>query len=212
MTNAVLETLARLVADLDSLDVGWALVGGLAVSTRVEPRFTRDVDVVVVAGSDGDAEQVILRLQGLGYGVASLVEQEYLGRLATVRLLPPSGGGVVVDLLFASSGVEPEIVAGAERLEILPGLVVPVALSGHLVVLKLLAQESSRPQDAMDLHALRGALTSTDAAEVRRLAAEIVSRGFHRERDLIALAEEYLSHGVGPAGSVGSWRPTSTTD
>lgn len=40
MTNAVLETLARLVADLDSLDVGWALVGGLAVSTRVEPRFT----------------------------------------------------------------------------------------------------------------------------------------------------------------------------
>lgn len=104
MTNAVLETLARLVADLDSLDVGWALVGGLAVSTRVEPRFTRDVDVVVVAGSDGDAEQGILRLQGLGYGVASLVEQEYLGRLATVRLLPPSGGGVVVDLLFASSG------------------------------------------------------------------------------------------------------------
>ena len=198
MTNAVLETLARLVADLDSLDVGWALVGGLAVSTRVEPRFTRDVDVVVAARSDGDAEQIILRLQGLGYGVASLVEQEYLGRLATGRMLPPSGSGVVVDLLFASSGVEPEIVAGAERLEMLPGLDVPVALSGHLVVLKLLAHEPSRPQDAEDLHALRGALTNTDAAEVLRLAAEVVARGFHRERDLVAMAEEYLSHGVGP--------------
>jgi len=34
-----LRRLARLVRDLDSLDVRWALIGGLAVSTRAEPRY-----------------------------------------------------------------------------------------------------------------------------------------------------------------------------
>ena len=76
MTNAVLETLARLVADLDSLDVGWALVGGLAVSTRVEPRFTRDVDVVVAARSDGDAEQIIGTWETVG-GASTYVPSEF---------------------------------------------------------------------------------------------------------------------------------------
>lgn len=64
------------------------------------------------------------------------MQQEATGRLATARLVAPDGpDGVMVDLLLASSGVEPEIVAAAERLEILPGLVVPVATAGHLVQL-----------------------------------------------------------------------------
>lgn len=136
--------------------------------------------------------------QGLGYAVLTMVEQQYQGRLATVRLAPPSPSGVVVDLLFASSGVEAEIALGAKLLEILPGLEVPVAQAGHLVVLKLPAQEPSRPQDAADLMALRGALALSDEEEARRLAALVVARGFHRERDLVALAEAYLS-GFGPA-------------
>ena len=194
MTNAVVATLSHLVDDLNSLEVGWALVGGLAVSTRVEPRFTRDVDVCLAVDNDAEAELAVRRLQGLGYAVVYLIEQEYLGRLSTVRLAPPSQSGVVVDLLFASSGVEPEIVAGAETLQVLPGLAVPVAQSGHLAVLKLLAQEPSRPQDTVDLVALRAALTDQDVLEVRRLAALVVERGFHRERDLVGLADDYL-HG-----------------
>ncbi len=194
MTNAVVATLSHLVDDLNSLEVGWALVGGLAVSTRVEPRFTRDVDVCLAVDNDAEAELAVRRLQGLGYAVVYLIEQEYLGRLSTVRLAPPSQSGVVVDLLFASSGVEPEIVAGAETLQVLPGLAVPVAQSGHLAVLKLLAQEPSRPQDTVDLVSLRAALTDQDVLEVRRLAALVVERGFHRERDLVGLADDYL-HG-----------------
>lgn len=40
-------------------------------------------------------------------------------RLATVRMT--ATGGVVVDLLFASSGIEPEVATRAERLDVLPG-------------------------------------------------------------------------------------------
>jgi len=52
------------------------------------------------------------------------VEQEATRRLATIRLIPPGERerGVVVDLLFASSGIEREIVAGAQVVEVMAGL------------------------------------------------------------------------------------------
>jgi hypothetical protein len=38
----------RLVAEsFGDLRVPWALIGGLAVSVRAEPRFTRDIDLAV---------------------------------------------------------------------------------------------------------------------------------------------------------------------
>ena len=48
----------RVLADLTHQRL--ALVGGLAVSARAEPRFTRDVDFAVAVGSDKEAEQLIL--------------------------------------------------------------------------------------------------------------------------------------------------------
>lgn len=79
--------------------------------------------------------------------VESLVEHEYVDRLATVRMHPPVLGGVVVDLLFASSGIEPEIVQEAERVELVPGVTVPIAQVPHLAALKLLSRDdSSRPR------------------------------------------------------------------
>lgn len=50
--------LRRLDGDLDRVGVRWALIGGLAVSVRAEPRFTRDVDVAVAIDSDVEAEAV----------------------------------------------------------------------------------------------------------------------------------------------------------
>lgn len=63
------------------------------------------------------------------------------GRLATMRLRVPGeeAGGVVADLLFASSGIEPEVAAEAEPLEVMGGVVLPVARTGHLLALEVLA-------------------------------------------------------------------------
>ncbi len=194
MSNPVIESLRRLAQDLTAIDAAWALIGGFAVSARAEPRFTRDVDVCVAVADDGAAEQIARALVDRGYVVATIIEHEERRRLSTVRLVSPVPGGVVVDLLFASSGIEPELVGSSESLELIPGLVAPVARAAALVVLKLLARDDqSRPQDAADLVALRPRLTLADEGEVHHLAELVMDRGYHRDRDLVGLATAYLT-------------------
>jgi hypothetical protein len=41
---------------LQRASVPFALVGGLAVSVHVEPRFTRDIDLAVAVAGDAKAE------------------------------------------------------------------------------------------------------------------------------------------------------------
>ena len=185
--NRLQTALADIGKVLDQKGVGWALIGGIAVSVRAEPRFTRDVDLAVAVKSDREAERLVGDLRGAGYEILETVEQETTGRFATARLLPPGGdpGGVIVDLLFASSGIEPEVVATAEPLEVLPGLTVPVAGLPELIALKLLARDDvARPQDAGDLVALAALATVRDFESTRRLVRLIEDREFHRGRDL----------------------------
>lgn len=172
----------------------WALVGGLAVSARAEPRFTRDIDLAVATSNDGDAEALVRALVGSGYGVLATLEQETAGRLATVRLQPPgeAPGSVVVDLLFASSGVEPEIVGAAEVLEVLPGLLVPVARGGHLLALKVLSVSPKRPQDLADILALLREATPEDIDQARKTVTLIEQRGYGRGRNLLGDLEAHL--------------------
>lgn len=67
------------------------------------------------------------------------------------------------------------------------------------MTLKLLARDDdSRPQDAADLLALRTVLDAGDAADLRRLARVVVDRGYHRDRDLVALAEDFIARADPP--------------
>jgi predicted nucleotidyltransferase len=181
--------LRRLVERLAAAQVAFAVVGGLAVSSRTEPRFTRDADLCVSVEDDRQAESLIQRLRDDGYAIRALVEQDAAGRIATVRLGRPQAEpeDVVLVLLLASSGIEGEVVTGAESLELFDGLSVPVATVPALIALKLLARDDvRRPQDRMDLVALMGVASATDLAEARRLAALIAERGYARGRDLSA--------------------------
>ena len=194
------ESILRSAAlDLAKLRLPWALVGGLAVSARTEPRFTRDVDLVIAVRGDQDAEQAVHALQQRGYRVHALVEQEAAGRLATARLVPrgEDEAGFVLDILFASSGIEPEVAGSAELLEILPGLRVPVAGVGHLLALKLLSRDDrTRPQDQVDLVQLLRVAESGDIEAARHAVALIHSRGFQRDRDLPRDLERLITQGV----------------
>src|ERR1700685_1441311 len=158
MATPVEAALRRAVADLNALKVQWALIGGLAISVRSVPRFTKDLDFAVAVAGDSHAEDVVHRLGGRGYRPVELLEQEYVKRLSGVRL-EHGGSDVVVDLLFASSGSEGEVVASATRLEVLPQLTAPVATTGHLIALKVLA---GRNQDLTDLEALIPGASATD--------------------------------------------------
>jgi hypothetical protein len=159
------------------------------VSVRTEPRLTRDADLAVVVTDDRDAEALVRHLQEGGWRVVTAIEQEAAGRLATVRLALAGDdvAGAVVDLLFASSGIEPEIVAAADTIAAVPGFSVPVARLGHLVALKVLARDDrTRPHDRVDLAALLRRAHPPALAEAREALTLVVRRGYHRSRDLLA--------------------------
>ena len=189
------QTLSDVASLLSRTGRPWALVGGLAVSARVEPRFTRDVDVAVGVPDDRVAEAVVRSFRVAGYEVSAVVEQEATGRLATARLRAEAGddAGPVVDLLFASSGVEGEVIAEAQATEVFSGLVVPLPRVGHLLALKILSYDAEkRPQDGMDIRALLSAADSAELARARTTLSLIEQRGYHRQRDLAARLDELL--------------------
>jgi predicted nucleotidyltransferase len=187
--------LRQIDADLTRVHVFFALVGGLAVSVRTEPRFTRDADLAVALASDAEAEALIRQLRGHGYRIEAIVEQDAVGRLATVRLAPSrEPQAPVIDLLFASSGIEPEVVTEAERIELLPNLTMGVAQAGHLIALKVLSRDDvRRPQDLVDLRALLRVASPDELARARRSLELITARGYDRGRDLISDINTLLS-------------------
>ena len=82
-----------------------------------------------------------------------------------------------IDLLFANSGIEDEVVRRADRLEVLPDVFMPVASIGHLIALKVLA---GRHQDLTDLGYLISGASEADLDEARTAVAIIQARGFNR--------------------------------
>ena len=193
--------LRRIHADLSEAHVSFALVGGLAVSARTEPRFTRDADLAVALPSDVEAEALIHSLRTRGYGIEAVVEQQAVGRLATVRLTPSHvPQAPVVDLLFASSGIEPEVVADAEPLDLLPNFRIGVARTGHLIALKVLSRDDlTRPQDLVDLRSLLRVASSAELARARQALTVITARGYHRGRDLMAEMNSVVSSQPDPS-------------
>lgn len=130
------------------------------------------------------------------------MEQKDVGRLATVRFLVPEDetnedeeDGLIADLMFASSGVEPEIVAASERMMVMQELVVPIVRTGHLFALKVLA---GRPKDLQDCQFLWRRMGPEDLQEARETLKLIKERGFHRGKDLEAEFARVLELASGP--------------
>lgn len=185
----LLDALTRIDRDLRALDARWALVGGFGVSARSEPRTTRDVDVAVAVAGDPEAEDLLVRLRDRGYIADTLMEHRDVPRLATARLLRRrTVDGAFIDLLFATAGIEPEVAAEADLLEVLPGLTLPVAKTGHLLALKILALRPERlherPQDQIDIRELLR-VADDDEVQRARLSVRLISeRGFDRGKNL----------------------------
>ena len=89
-----------------------------------------------------------------------------------------------------------EITAEADLYEVLPGLFTPLAKTGHLLALKVLALRPDRPQERpQDFSDIRELLRVADEQEIRRArhALDLISRrGFDRGKDLEARFEDQL--------------------
>lgn len=191
------EALIVLETDLRAVGVDWVLIGGLAVSARAEPRTTRDVDVAVAVEGDREADGVVRALTGRGYVLREIMEHRTLDRLSTVRLglRGQDPEGIVADLLFASSGIEAEVVADAQRLEVLPFTYLPVARVGHLLALKVLAARPERPQDYIDAQELLKVADERELLRARQAVDLIIRRGFDRRKDLVGDLETLIRQG-----------------
>ena len=160
------------------------------MSIRARERFTKDIDLAVAVASDTESESLAFAMQQRGFVLLTIVEQEAKRLLATLRFRAPwsSSGDPGVDLLCASCGIEPEIVAAATKVEIQPGVLVPVARTHHLIAMKLLSEREERDHDAADLRALLAVASEADIRKVRDALLLIEERGFDRGK---LLEEEF---------------------
>jgi hypothetical protein len=176
----VTEAAARAAEDLTEIGARFALVGGLAVSAWGEPRYTRDVDLAVAVDVDQEAERLVYELSTRRYEVVTIIEQTKTNRLATARLRRVEDRSVFIDLLFASSGIEPELAAAAVKIDN-----VPVSGVGHLLALKVLSESERRLQDRIDIQQLATIATDEDWRTAEAMVRLIKERGFHRGRALL---------------------------
>ena len=181
--NWLQPALLKLQVDLLHFGLRWALIGGMAVSLRSEPRTTKDLDVAIAVTGNPQAESIVRDFTSRGYRLDAVREHVELSCLASVGLVTtvPEARGIAVDLMFASSGIEKEVVVASDRLEVLSGVAVPVATTAHLLALKTLA---GRPKDIVDFITLMRHARGRDLLEAREALEVITRRGYHRDKDL----------------------------
>jgi hypothetical protein len=125
--------LHRIAAGLARSHVDFALVGGLAVSVRTEPRFTRDADRAVAVTSDAEAEALI-RL-GRTNRVASRLDDEGRPHRApdradgAVARRPATSAGSGRSSRHASAATAGEVAAAREALTLITTRVITADVS-----------------------------------------------------------------------------------
>ncbi len=170
------------------------MVGGIAVSIRTLERFTKDIDIAISVESDSAAELLVNSFKGAGFLIAYYLEKEEDGTLMTVRLTTGGEVELFIDLLFATSGIESEVVANSMDTEVFPGFVDRVATIPSLLAMKVLSADwKIRPQDIFDIQNLLSEASPEQIAESRKLLNLITERGYNRDKDLQADLDKYIA-------------------
>ncbi|MBI2921723.1 MAG: nucleotidyl transferase AbiEii/AbiGii toxin family protein [Planctomycetes bacterium] len=142
---AVTDLLAQVAAAFDENRVPFLLIGGMAVSTWIEERLTRDVDIIAMVRR-GDASRLKSALIASGTRVTALEMRLLFER----RFLLLKTAGPRLDVKVATGAHDRAAFEHAGRVDI-QGHPVAVASAEDLVLYKLMAW---RPQDRADVHRL----------------------------------------------------------
>lgn len=151
------DTLKSLCALLNDEHVDYCLIGGLAVAILAKPRATEDIDLLILI-----EEHQIPSLVGLLKKRFKIIQGENVmhfknATICRTILASPSdenGGIVVVDFLLADLDIYRETLRNPLFLTV-DGEKIPVARPESLIKMKAL---SNRPQDMLDIAALKEAL------------------------------------------------------
>jgi hypothetical protein len=172
MEPALWPTLADAAAMFEARGIAFALIGGLAVSLRGQPRMTVDVDVVILA----DVERALRLVREIAAtpfeplfpGVEEVVARSF------ILPLRHRTTGIRLDAAIGMSGFERQAVGRAAPI-VIGGVRVPVVVTEDLLVMKALA---GRPQDEQDIRGLiaaqRGSIDWPGCLDLaRRLGAAV---------------------------------------
>ncbi len=136
--------LAEITTFLEKQGWQYCLIGGLAASYWGQPRSTKDVDLVLLAGI-GDEERFIKPLTAaFPVRVAGADKFAIVSRVVLLQ----TKSGVGIDVSLGALPFEEEMMRRAKIKEVLPGVRVRTATAEDVVVMKTIA---GRPRDVDDI-------------------------------------------------------------
>jgi hypothetical protein len=152
MSTSANEPLDKALADavdfLETRQIPFAVIGGIAATVRGEFRATADLDFVLDVAVE-DAVKLASNLEGTYFeplfpGVSEVVERTFI---LPLRHKPT---GLTVDLALGLSRFEQTAISRAERVQF-GSCIAPVVTSEDLVLMKLFA---GRPRDIEDVEGI----------------------------------------------------------
>jgi hypothetical protein len=146
---ALLDDFREFLQCLNASSVRYLVVGGHAVSFHGYPRFTHDIDLVVVPDLD-NAERLIEALHEFGFGAIQMQPSEFTVPVTVALGRAPHQ----IDLMTYIKGVDLEEAWNARDFGELDGVAVCFISKPHLLLNK---QAVGRPEDLADIARLRGA-------------------------------------------------------
>ena len=159
-------TLGALIAWLQSENVSGLIIGGVAASLLGRPRFTRDVDVLILL--DDDRWEKFLKA-GDRFGFVPRIDNAVaFARRSRVFLVHHKESGVDVDIALAGLPFEAESIEQAKWRKV-GNLTLPLPTPENLIIMKAIAH---RPQDMADIKSLVDANPKLDLRRVRRWVKE----------------------------------------
>jgi len=159
-------TLGALIAWLQSENVSGLIIGGVAASLLGRPRFTRDVDVLILL--DDDRWEKFLEA-GDRFGFVPRIDNAVaFARRSRVFLVHHKQSGIDVDIALAGLPFEAESIEQAKWRKV-GKLTLPLPTPENLIIMKAIAH---RPQDMADIKSLVDANPKLDLRRVRRWVKE----------------------------------------
>lgn len=183
-SRLIAEAMGELRAFLDERHWDYCLVGGLAATRWGEPRFTKDIDIVLLTGFGNESQFVQPLLEAFP---ARLADAALFAREHRILLLS-SKNGVALDISLGGLPFEEEMLSRSRSTLVLPGVEMRTASPEDIVIMKSIA---NRPIDLKDIE---GILSSQgdklDCDYIRRWLSELAELWY--ETDLVGNFEQML--------------------
>jgi hypothetical protein len=148
-TESLGDSLRELREFLERRKWSYCLIGGLAANRWGEPRFTRDIDIVVFSGI-GDEEKYVDAMLAEFAPRPGIRDMRGFALQNRVLLLQ-SNSGVPIDVSLGALEFEDHMTMRAEAATIVKGQKFRVASAEDVVIMKVIA---GRPQDWQDVEGI----------------------------------------------------------